>query len=75
MKAHEILTLAKPMIEKLMSAGISPKDIQHLDLYRDYLRLKGEGHKLTYIEAYLCDEYDIKRTRFFELIKKLDTDL
>lgn len=75
MKAHEILTLAKPMIEMLMSVGVSPKDIQHLDLHKDYLRLKNEGHKITYIEAYLCDEYNIKRTRFFELIKKLDTDL
>lgn len=75
MKAHEILTLAKPMIEKLISAGISPKDIQHLDLYKDYLRLKGEGHKIAYIEAYLCEEYNIKRTRFFELTKKLGTEL
>ncbi len=75
MKAHEILVLARPMIEKLAHAGISPKDIQHLSLYDDFSRLKGEGHKITYIEAYICEEYNIKRTRFYDIIRKFDTDL
>lgn len=75
MKAYEILTLAKPMLETLVSAGISPKDVQHLELHTDYLRLKGEGHKITYIEAYLCDQYGLKKTRFYEIIRKFDTEL
>lgn len=75
MKAYEILTLAKPMLETLVLAGISPKDIQHLELHADYLRLKDEGHKSTYVEAYLCELYGLKKTRFYEIIRKFDKEL
>ena len=75
MKAYEILALAKPMLETLVLAGISPKDIQHLDLFGDYIRLKKEGHKIAYIEVYLCEQYGLKRTRFYDIIKKFDIDI
>lgn len=75
MKVYEVFTMAKPLIEKLTSSGINPKDIQYMDLYDDFLRLKNEGHKVTYIEAYLCEEYGIKKTKFYELTKLFDIDL
>ena len=75
MKVHEVLSLAKPIIEKVISAGINPKDIQHLELYNNFLRLRNEGHKMAYIEAFLCEEYNIKKTKFYELIKNFDTEL
>lgn len=75
MKAHEILLLAKPMIDILLSAGISPKDVQYISLYNEYIRLKAEGHKVTYIEAYLCDEFNIRKTKFYELIKQFDSEV
>ena len=75
MKAHEVLLLAKPMLAVLFSAGISPKDVQYLDLYNEYTRLKSEGHKITYIETYLCEEFNIRKTKFYELIRSLDTEV
>lgn len=75
MKAHEILLLAKPMLKMLLSAGISPKDVQYLDLYSEYMRLKSEGHKVTYIEAYLCEEFNIRKTKFYEIIKLFDSEI
>lgn len=75
MKAFEVLILAKPMIEKIMSVGLNPRDVQYLDLYGEYIRLKKEGHKVTYIEAYLCEEFNIRKTKFYELIKQFDSDI
>ena len=75
MKVHEVLNLAKPMIEKLVSVDVSPKDIQHLDMFREYMRLKAEGHKIAYIESYICEQYEIKRARFYMVIKKFDMEI
>lgn len=75
MKTVEVLSLAKPMLEMLISAGVNPKDVQYIELFNEYIRLKTEGHKVTYIEAYLCDEFNIKKTKFYELIKVFDSDI
>lgn len=75
MKAYEVLLLAKPALEKLADVGVSPKDIQHLEMFNDYLNLKSEGHKVAYIEAYLCDQYNISERRFYQVIKNMCKDL
>jgi len=75
MKAHKVLSLAQPMLETLFSAGINPKDVQYLDLFNEYVRLKKEGHKITYIEAYLCEEFNIRKTKFYKLVKQLDSEV
>lgn len=75
MKAHEALFAAKAMLDKLVSAGINPKDVRYLDLYNEYVRLREEGHKATYIQTYICDEYQISRTKFYEMVKIFDAEL
>lgn len=75
MKAYELLKLAKPILESISSAGLSPKDIKHLDLYSDYQKLKQEGHKVAYIEAHICEQYGLGKTHFFNIVKKFDTNI
>lgn len=75
MKVHEALFATKPILDKLASAGVNPKDARYLDLYNEYVRLRDEGHKVTYIQIYICYEYQISKTKFYEMVKIFDTDL
>lgn len=75
MKAHEVLLLAKPILEKINNIGINPNDVQYLDMYSDYNRLKGEGHKTTYIEVYLCEQYNVSRAKFYQIVKVFGLEL
>lgn len=75
MKAHELLKVARPLIETLLNNGVSPKDVLHLDMYMDYIRLKGEGHKITYIEAYLSEQYEITDRHLKRIVSNMNKDL
>lgn len=75
MKAYEVLILAKPIIERLVSAEINPKDVQYLDIYSEYNRLKAEGHKVTWIVSVLSDEYDVSEPNVYNIVKRFDKDI
>lgn len=72
MKAVDILELAQPIIEKLLKVDVNPKDIQYLDLYRDYSRLKNEGHKITWIHNVLSEEHDVSIRNIKYIVKRLE---
>lgn len=75
MKVFEALAFARPLVERILESGANPKDIQYLDLYSEYLRLEGEGHKKVYIATVLSEEYDITERSFYEIIKRLGKDI
>lgn len=75
MKAVDVLELAQPIIERLLEANINPKDVQYLEMYKDYLRLKNEGHKITWIHSILSDEYNVSIRNIKYIVKRLDTKL
>lgn len=75
MKVHEVLQLTKPMIDKIQSIGMNLKDLKYIELCEQYLTLKREGHKMTYIEVHLCEKFNIKKTKFYELVKIFNTSI
>lgn len=75
MKVFEALTFARPLVETILQAGANPKDIQYLEMYAEYLRLEGEGHKKVYIATVLSEEYDITERSFYEIIKRLGRNI
>lgn len=69
MTIYQILSLARPAFDVLLSQGMNLKDIQYLDLYDDYQKMLYSGEKKVYIEAVLCEKYGIKRTKYYQVIK------
>ena len=60
----QALTLAK-------DAGVSAKDVERLQMYEDYLRLKAEGHKVTAIIYHLGEEWDMSESKVYAYIAKM----
>ena len=58
MKAIDILTLAQGICETLDKNDIKAGDVRYIQMYRDWLRLKNEGHKYDWIMYWLAKEYD-----------------
>lgn len=50
-------------------------DVRYLDMYREYLRMVQEGHKKTYIIAFLSDEYNIGQRTVYRVIDKFSADV
>lgn len=73
MKVHEVLTLSKPILDKMRQAGVKIGDVQYISMYEDYQSMKREGVKVSYIAEKLSEEYKIKPRKFFYIIKKFDS--
>lgn len=71
MTNYEYLQVVKGVATTMHENHIKASDIQYLPMIADYHRLKGEGHKLTWIVAYLCDYYDIGQTKFYRLLGEM----
>lgn len=69
MTVFELLQVAEPIINNIISNAINPRDVRYVDLYKEYLRLSAEGHKKTYIEAALCEMYTISRQKYYNLLR------
>lgn len=75
MKAIDILTCAESVCGILGRNDIDPKDVRYIDLYRDWVRMKKEGHKYQYIVYYLSTEYDVSETSVYRIVKRLEKDI
>ena len=54
----------------LNEANVNLTDVKYIDLYREFLRMKSEGHKLTYIVAFVMDEYSVGQATVYRIIDK-----
>jgi hypothetical protein len=75
MKIHEAIRIYKPVIDNLEKYNIKVEDVKRLDLYDEYVRLKNEGHKITYISSYLSSEYDVSERTVYSIVKKLEEEI
>ena len=73
MKVHEVLTLSKPILDKMRQAGVKIGDVQYISMYEDYQSMKREGVKVSFNAEKLSEEYKIKPRKFFYIIKKFDS--
>lgn len=75
MKVHEILTMLSPAINKLLDANINPKDVQYLELYKEYNYLKMDGQKTEWIVVHLSNKYNVSRRSIFSIISKFQSEV
>ena len=59
MRVYEILSLNREFLERLNNFGISLDDCRWVSVYKEYLNMKKNGDKKTYIVAFLSDKYNI----------------
>lgn len=75
MNAYEFLLTHKEVMEQIQSLPIQSSDVRYLELYKEYSRLKDEGHKITYVLQYLSDEYNVDERTIYRIIKKFSTEV
>lgn len=75
MKTHELISLIKTPLRLLNSKNVNLSSIEYIDMYYEYVQMKNEGLKKTYIVASLCEKHNVGRTKFLELINLFDSDV
>ncbi len=74
MKIYEILSFNKEILDRFERIGVRPEDCRYLDLYNDYLKMKADREKMTYIVAVLSDRYAVSERKVYTLIARFGKD-
>ena len=61
MTAFDVLNLYQTPFEWMLNSG----------LYKEYIRMKKDGCKTTYIVVYLAEKYRISERKVYTLLKRL----
>jgi hypothetical protein len=75
MKIHEAIKICKPLIDNLKNYNIKIENIKYIDLYEEFVRLKNEGHKITYITAHLSTEYELSERSVYSIVKNFEKEI
>lgn len=71
MTVYDIVSLNRELLKRLHKNGIKVNDYKWLDLYNDYLQMKAEGYKTSYIVAKLSSKYKVCERQVFKVVKKM----
>lgn len=74
MKVIEILNFNRELLKKLQDAGIRLEDYRYVDLYSEYIKMREQGGKVSYIVAILSEKYSISERKVYNLIKRFQSD-
>ena len=75
MKVLELVKVSSSLLSTLAEAKIMPGDVKYIEMYNEYSRMKSEGHKITYIVAYLSDVYEISERAIYNVINKFEKEI
>ena len=70
MTVFDLIKVYEGPINVLNDANVNLSDVRYIKLFNQYLRMKKEGHKLTYIVAFLVDEYSVGQATVYRIIEK-----
>lgn len=70
MTVFDLIKVYEGPMNVLNDANVNLSDVRHIELFREYLRMKKEGHKLAYIVAFLVDEYSVGQATVYRIIDK-----
>ena len=70
MTIYDLIKVYEGPMNVLNEANVNLTDVKYIDLYHEFLRMKSEGHKLTYIVAFLMDEYSVGQATVYRIIDK-----
>ena len=74
MKVAEILMLCSNLMKTLHHSGVKMSDYQYTELYKDYLNMKRNGEKTTFIAVLLAQRYGVSERFVYKLVKRLEKD-
>ena len=71
MTQYELLKTVESLLVVLMSNDVDAKDVKYLEMYKEYMRLKKEGHKVGYVVYYLSQQYECSEATVYRVVKRM----
>ncbi|MBR6031369.1 MAG: hypothetical protein IKP36_05330 [Bacteroidaceae bacterium] len=71
MTRYELLTANYSLIKLMAENGITPRDIENIQLFSEFNEMKSKKHKTYYIVAYLCEKYNMSERGVYNIINRM----
>ena len=75
MIVYEILNFNRELLHKISTSGIRLEDYKYVALYSDYIYMRNDGQKVTYIIAFLANKYHFSERKVYSIISHLSKEL
>jgi len=75
MTLYELVKRNREILEELSNCSIIKGNLKYLDLYQEYVGMRQERYKMTYIQVFLCEKYKIASSTFYRVIRKLNKEV
>lgn len=71
MTNYEFLKTNRSALDVMVRNGIAAEDIRYLEAYENLERMEKEGHKKTFIVAYLCSQYELSEATLYRVANRM----
>lgn len=71
MTHYELLKSGESLLNTIRKNGITADDVRYLEVFENLERMEREGHKKTFIVAYLCNQYDISEATLYRVANRM----
>ena len=70
----DALFFNRELLELLAALGVRPEDCKYIDLYAEYVRMRRNGEKVTYVVTFLSEKYNVSVRKVYSLLKKFSRE-
>lgn len=74
MTLYQAIKINYTYFDQLYRMGYKAGDERYLALYSDYMLMRAQGNKTTYIAAVLSEKYNIAERTFYNVIKRFSNN-
>lgn len=75
MKVVDYLKIGSEFLKLMSILDLKRDDYQRIDLYEEYMMMRGEGEKVDYILCYLSNKYKISESTVKRIVKRLSKEV
>ena len=71
MTHYELVKSGESLLNTIRKNGVTADDVRYLEVFENLERMEREGHKKTFIVAYLCNQYDISEATLYRVANRM----
>ena len=75
MKVIDFLKIGREFLKRMSNLDLKRDDYNHIELYEEYMVMRGEGNKVDYILSFLSCKYKLSESTIKRIVKRLSNEV
>ena len=75
MTHYELLKSTESALKMMQANDVCIDNVRHIEVYEQLRRMEREGHKKTFIIAYLCEQYGVSEATLYRVASRMSRNV